>query len=78
MEGMGRLNFQIFSQNCQFHHRRMESLEHFNVFLKYLILSITVSVLDIKDAILFLQGLSFLLCVHFHFFQVHFTCVLCI
>ena len=22
-------NFQIFSQNCQFHHRRLESLEHF-------------------------------------------------
>ena len=25
----GDSNFQIFSQNCQFHHRRLESLEHF-------------------------------------------------
>ena len=24
-------NYQIFSQNCQFHHRRLESLEHFNL-----------------------------------------------
>ena len=24
----GDSNFQIFSQNCQFHHRRLESLEH--------------------------------------------------
>ena len=31
MEGMGDSNFQIYLQNCQFHHRRMESLEHFNV-----------------------------------------------
>ena len=30
------------SQNCQFHHRRLESLEHFNVLL-YIILSTTVS-----------------------------------
>ena len=29
MEGMGRLQFSdLFSQNCQFHHRRLESLEH--------------------------------------------------
>ena len=27
----GDSNFQIFSHNCEFHHRRMESLEHFNV-----------------------------------------------
>ena len=38
----GDSNFQIFSQNCQFHHRRLESLDHFNVLL-YIILSITVS-----------------------------------
>ena len=34
-------NFQIFSQNCQFHYRRLESLEYFNVLL-YIILSTTV------------------------------------
>ena len=27
----GDSNFQIFSQNCQFHHRQLESLEHFYV-----------------------------------------------
>ena len=37
----GDSNFQIFSQDCQFHHMRLESLEHFNVHL-YIILS-TVS-----------------------------------
>ena len=35
--GVGRQqqhsNYQIFSQNCQFHHRRLELLEHFNVFI---------------------------------------------
>ena len=31
----GDSKFQIFSQNCQFHHRRLESLGHFNVFFKY-------------------------------------------
>ena len=34
MEGMGRLQFHLFSQNCQIHHRLLvELLEHFNVFL---------------------------------------------
>ena len=31
-EELGDSNFQIFSQNCQFHLRRLGSLEHFNVF----------------------------------------------
>ena len=35
---------------------RMESLEHVNAFLFYIILSTTVSFVDIKDAILFLQS----------------------
>ena len=74
---MGDSNFQIFSQNCQFHHRRTESLEHLNVFL-YIIISTTVSVLGIKDAILFLQCVSLFLCTLPFFFQVHFACVLCI
>ena len=28
-------NFQIFSHNYQFHHRRLESFEHFNVLFIY-------------------------------------------
>ena len=40
--------------NYQFYHRRLESLEHFNVLG-----------LDLPDAIIFLHGLPF--CVHFHF-----------
>ena len=56
----GDSHFQIFSQNCQFHHRRLESLEDFNVLL-YIILSTTVYVLELKDAILFFKGFSFFL-----------------
>ena len=52
----GDSNFQIFSQNCLFHHRRLELLDIFNVFL-YIILSTTVSFLE--DSILFLQCLLF-------------------
>ena len=52
MEGMGRLQFSdLFSQNCQFHHRRLESLEHL-MCLIYILLSTTVShFLDLTDAI---------------------------
>ena len=43
MEGMGRLQFSnLFSQNCQFRHRRLESLEHL-MCLIYILLSTTVS-----------------------------------
>ena len=48
----GDSNFQIFSQNCQFHHRRLESLEHFIVLFIY-------HFLDLTDAILILQCLLF-------------------
>ena len=67
-------NCQIFPQNCQFHHSRLESLvKAFNVFFKiYIILSTTVSVLDPKDAILFLQGPFF---VHFHLFVASTLCM---
>ena len=70
MEGMGRLQFSdLFSQNCQFHHRRLESLEHL-MCLIYILLSTTVShFLDLTGAI-FLVYISIL--------QVHFACVLCI
>ena len=50
-------NFQILSQTCQFHHGRLESLEHFNVPFLYIILSTTASFLE--DTILFLHGLFF-------------------
>ena len=51
MGGMGRLKFsEFFSQNCQFHHRRLESLEHL-MCLIYILLSTTVShFLDLTDA----------------------------
>ena len=79
----GDSNFQIFSQNCQFHHRRLESLEHFNVLYIYIyiILSTTVLFLDLTDAILFLQGLlcfvSFCVCT-FPYIVFASTCMLCI
>ena len=54
---LGDSNFQIFSENCQFHYRRLES-EHFYVKIYiYIILSTTVSFLELKDTILFLQGI---------------------
>ena len=51
MGRMGRLQFSdLFSQNCQFHHRRLESLEHL-MCLIYILLSTTVSnFLDLTDA----------------------------
>ena len=46
-EEWGDSNFQLSSQNCQFHHRQVES-EHFNVcFSLDIILSTRVSVLDL-------------------------------
>ena len=57
-----------YSQNCKFHHRRMESLEPFNVFFLYIILSTTVSFLDLTDAILFLRALFFFMYISNFFF----------
>ena len=51
-------------QNCQFHHRRLESLEHFNVLYIYHSEHYGLSFLDLTD-VFFLQGLPF--CIHFHF-----------
>ena len=64
MEGMGRLQFSnLFSQNCQFHHRPLESLEHL-MCLIYILLSTTVShFLDLTDAIFFSRS---------PFFGIHF------
>ena len=51
-------------RNYQFHHRRLESLDHLTG-VTYLynsgILSTTVSLLDLKDTILFF-GVSFFMC----------------
>ena len=65
-------------QNCQFHHRRLESLEHFNVLdiYIYILLSTTVSHFWTLRMPFFLKVSLF--CIHFHFLQVHFACVLCI
>ena len=44
-------------QNCQFHHRRLESLEHFNVFDIYIYIYPSehygLSFFDLTDAIFF-------------------------
>ena len=78
MEGMGRLQFSdLFSQNCQFHHRRLESLEHL-MCLIYILLSTTVShFFDLTDAFFFFKVSSFYL-LYISILQVHFACVLCI
>ena len=59
-------------QNCHIHHRRLESLEHFNVLYIYIyiILSTTVSNFGPYGCPIFLQGLPFLYT--FPFLQVHF------
>ena len=65
----GDSNFQTFSQNCQFHHRPLDSLEHFNVLL-YIILSTTVSFLE--DTIIYIimfQFSSFSILCAFLFFR---------
>ena len=56
-------------QNCQFHHRRLESLAHFNVLI-YIILSTTVSNFGP-------YGCLFLQCLFFVYISI-FACVLCI
>ena len=64
-------------QNCQFHHKQLESLEHFNVLYIYIILSTTVShFFYLTDAFFFTRSPLFLYT--FPFLQVHFACVLCI
>ena len=75
MEGNGVTPIFRSLQNCQFHHRRLESLEHFNVLYIYHSEHYGLSFLDLTDAF-FLQGLHFWYT--FPFLQVHFACVLCI
>ena len=54
----GDSNFQILTQNCQFHHRRLESLEHSNVLYIYIYHSehYRLSFLDLTDAIFFTRS----------------------
>ena len=73
MEGNGVTQIFRSLQNCQFHHRRMESLEHFNVFDIYPSEHYGLSFLDLTDVI-FLQGLLF--CIHFHFASTLCMCVM--
>ena len=62
-------------QNCQFHHRRLES-EHFNVLDIYIYPSeyYGLSFLDLTDAIYFYKVSFF--CIHFHFANTLCMCVM--
>ena len=58
MEGNGVTPIFRSLQNCQFHHRRLESLEHFNVLYIYIYHSehYGLSLLDLTDAIFFTRS----------------------
>ena len=67
MEGNGVTPIFRSLQNCQFHHRRLESLEHSNVLLYIYIYHFEhygLSFLDLTDAIFYKVSLS---CIHYHF-----------
>ena len=64
MEGSGDSNFQIFPQNCQFHHRQLEPLEHFNVLFIYH--SEHYSLIFRGYHIIIIRSPLFSFCVHFH------------
>ena len=53
MEGNGVTPIFRSLQNCQFHHRRQESLEHFNVLYIYYSEHYGLSFLDLTDAIFY-------------------------
>ena len=72
----GDSNFQIFLQNCQFHYRQIESLEHLMCFLLYIILSTTVSFLDLKDY--FFYKVSFLCTFPIFSASTLYMCVMCL
>ena len=72
MEGNGVTPIFRSLQSCQFHHRRLESLEHFNVLDIYIYIYIYypsehygLSFLNLTDAIYFYKVSLF--CIHFHF-----------
>ena len=76
MEGNGVTPIFRSLHNCQFHHRRLESLEHFNVLdiYIYILLSTTVSHFWTLWMPFFLLGLLF--CIHFHFASSLCMCVM--
>ena len=75
MEGNGVTPiFRSLQNYCQFHHRRLESLEHLMCLIYiYILLSTTVSHFWTLRMPFFLQGLLF---VYISILQVHFACVL--
>ena len=74
MERMGQLQFSDLFTELPVPPLAAEVVETFNVLLLlYIILSTTVSFLDLKDAILFLYGLHF--CVYISIFCM---CVMCL
>ena len=73
----GDSNFQ--SQNCQFHHRRLDVVGTFNVLDIYPSEHYGLSFLDLTDAISFYKvSFFFFFFVYISILQVHFACVLCI
>ena len=76
MEGNGATPIFRSLQNCQFHHRRLESLEDFNVLYIY------ISFWALRSLIFGLYGCFFfyykvsLFCIHFHFASTLCMCVM--
>ena len=64
----GSLQFSDLSHNCQFHHRRLESLEHFIVLFIIYNSEHYGLIFDLKDAMIFFYKVSI-------FLQVHLVCV---
>ena len=56
MEGNGVTQIFRSLQNCQFHHRRLGSLEHFNMIYIYNSEHYSLSFLDLTDAIFFTRS----------------------
>ena len=71
-------NFQIFSQNCQFHHRLLESLEYFNVPFIYQSEHYGLIFGPYGWHIIFTRSPLFhFFCVHFHFLFRKYTLHVC-
>ena len=75
----GDSNFQIFSQNCQFHLRRLESLEHFNVLIYIYIYHSEHYGLIFRGYHIIFTGspLFIIFCAHFHIFFGKYTLHVC-
>ena len=77
MEGNGVTLIFRSLQNCQFHHMRLELLEHFKCIYIYIYNSehYGLSFLDLTDAFFFKYKV-FLFCIHFHFASTLCMCVM--